>query len=224
MRNTTTLALAAALLLGLPVAARADSNGATDNHLHSSMRTAHHSFGFRVGGYGYRNTEDPASGEWNDCRMNGLGIFGQRSMSEHLFAEAAVDMYSTAGFPDELASEEQAMDRVSALLSVAGGARVTLFDRLSPYVQLGVGAEVTRARLNGLEDRGVYPMGFFGFGGDLRVTRRFYVGMNVRTNVMKHYVHNGAGSIAAMTEPGHTALQSEYDAAAQAQFFLKLDM
>lgn len=189
------------------------------------MRTAHHSFGFRVGGYGYRNTQHADKGEWDDCRMDGVGIFGQRTFGEHFFGEVGFDMYSSADTQEQLDAGRVVMDRVSGIATVAAGAKVNV-GRLTPYVQSGLGLEATRIRLEGSEDSGVYPMGFVGLGADLRLTRGLSFGMNFRTNVMKHFVHGGdAGMVPAVGGHDHTDdLASEYELAAQGQFFLRYQM
>ncbi len=62
LRNATiTVGLAAAVSFVSPVVAHADVNDASEPKT-TSMRTAHHSFGFRVGGYGYRSTCDTDKG------------------------------------------------------------------------------------------------------------------------------------------------------------------
>jgi hypothetical protein len=222
-RNTTLLGLTAALLIAQPVVARAEPDDATDN-MTASMRTAHSSFGFRVGGYGYRNTQHADKGEWDDCRMSGLGLFGQRTLSKHLFAEVGLDVYFTEDLQEQLDAGEVVMDRLSTIGTVAGGAKMD-FGRLTPYVQLGAGVEVTRIRLHGVEDRAVLPMGFVGIGAKLRATRRLSLGVNARTNLMRHYLHTPEEMVQHVNSDSHDDhLTSEYDLAAQGQFFLQYQM
>ncbi len=169
-----------------------------------------YSFGARAGGYGFRNTEDPEMGQWDDCRMDGAGIFGQRTLTRYLFAEVGFDLYTArdatpvAGMPDP-------MDRISGITTVAGGARVP-WRWVQPYVQLGVGLEVTRVEMpeHDMSDRALYPMGFLGVGAELWPTEHLSLGANVRTNLMKHFDHSG-------TEE----MTSEFEAAGQGQLFLK---
>lgn len=53
--------------------------------------------GVRIGGYGFRREGDPRPGEgWTECRMNGLGVFGTRTLPGPFFVEAGLDMYSSA--------------------------------------------------------------------------------------------------------------------------------
>ncbi len=225
LRNTTTLGCTA-LLLALPVVAHADQNGAKDHQQPTaSTRTAQTSFGFRVGGYGFRNTEHADVGRWDDCRMDGVGIFAQRALSRHFFAEAGFDLYSAADLNEQLDAGGSVMDRVSGIATVAAGARAP-GKRFSPYVQGGVGIELTRARMadHDLEDQAALPMGFFGVGLDLRVSQNFVIGASARFNAMKHYVHGHAAHdpVAAATTEQH--MEGEYDVASQGQFFIKYQL
>jgi hypothetical protein len=161
-----------------------------------------YSFGARAGGYGFRNTEQPDQGAWDDCRMDGAGVFGQRSLTRYLFAEVGFDLYT--------AQDPTLMDRISGITTVAGGARVP-WRWVQPYVQLGVGLEVTRVEMpeHDLVDRAVLPMGFVGVGAELFATEHLSLGANVRTNVMKHFDHGGG------------EMTGELEAAGQGQLFLK---
>ncbi|RMH39530.1 MAG: hypothetical protein D6689_16320, partial [Deltaproteobacteria bacterium] len=89
------------------------------------------------------------------------------------------------------------------------------------YVQLGAGVELTRARIAGHEDRAAAPMAFVGVGSTVDITDRISVGANVRTNVMRHYLHMHQQDAALAAEPAHAGdgLAHEYELAAQAQFF-----
>jgi hypothetical protein len=207
----------AAILLGsmtlfAPALARADQATAT------ATSSVDYSFGARVGGYGFRNTAHPEQGDWDDCRMDGLGVFGQRSFTRHLFAEVGFDLYTAQDATG--ADTPGAMDRISGITTVAAGARIP-WRWVSPYLQVGLGLEVTRVEMpeHGLRDSAVVPMGFLGIGLELRATENISLGGNVRTNVMKHYDHGGDAH-----DPGdtsHTEMTGELDAAAQGQLFLK---
>jgi hypothetical protein len=197
MKQIAALLLASAAFITHSSATRADEPSVA------------YSFGARAGGYGFRNTEDPQMGQWDDCRMDGAGIFGQRTFTRHLFAEVGFDLYTARdavpveGMPDP-------MDRISGITTVAGGARVP-WRWVQPYVQLGVGLEVTRVEMpeHDLSDRAVYPMGFLGVGAELWPTEHLSLGANVRTNMMKHFDH------------GDGRMTGEFEAAAQGQLFLK---
>lgn len=193
--------------------------------LNKSVSGADYSFGARVGGYGFRNTQHADLGEWEDCRMDGFGLFAQRTLGKHLFAEAGFDLYSAANPVPTEDMDHSGMDRISGITTVAGGARIP-WRYLSPYVQAGLGLEITRAKMeaHGLEDRSVLPMGFVGIGAELRFTRRFSFGANVRMNVMKHYVHTGDHSGVDPGAEPEVEMAGEWDAASQGQFFLRYQM
>lgn len=155
------------------------------------------SAGMRVGGYGFRETADASPMDeasttgWEACRMNGMGVFATRDLDERFFVEGAVDTYFTDQFPtgESMGNYDTPIDRVSGLMSVAAGARWFPDSWVSPYVQLGVGAELTRVRLPalGLEDTAVLPMGFFGLGASLNVHDKISLGASFRVNAMGYY-------------------------------------
>jgi hypothetical protein len=147
------------------------------------------SVGFRVGGYGFRR--EGSSGEnsaWNLCRMNGLGLFGTRSLRGPLYLEAALDTYfsTNMGQPTDLP-----IDRQSALLSLAGGLRTQVTPWLAGYAQVGIGMELTRVAVpygdGTIRDDKALPDGFLGVGGDIRIARGTYIGANLRTLVMGNF-------------------------------------
>jgi hypothetical protein len=154
--------------------------------------------GARIGGYGFREGVDAAgqmSSEtgWQACRMNGIGVFASRNLTRHFFLEGALDTYFTdndaAVLGSESSSYDTPIDRVSGILSVAAGARVFPDAIVSPYVQLGLGGEVTRVRLPevGMQDTALLPMGFFGVGANLRLGSRLRFTAVVKVNVMGYY-------------------------------------
>jgi hypothetical protein len=179
-----------------------------------SVHVPEHLVGLRVGGYGFRSTEPGAEGEWNDCEMDGSGIFAQRTLSRRFYAEAALDFYHAKS--ETIAPG--AMDRASTIASVAGGIRLLPERRFSPYLQVGTGVELTKASIIGADARtsGVFPMGFFGFGLDVDVARGFGLGLAVRTNVMAHFPH-GEMTVPGSDETTHTLDDPDFELAAQGQ-------
>jgi hypothetical protein len=186
------------------------------------------SAGARIGGYGFRQAPNASSQHtgWTDCRMSGIGLFGQRGVGERLFVEAGLDAYfadtTGTGLHDHGgagAADEAAMDRVSGLVSAAVGVRLFRQARVSPYLQLGLGIEATRVSLVDaatnmtLEDSFVLPLGFIGLGGDLRLGG-VRVGINLRVHAMGHFDH----------EEGIQKLEPEAELAAQAQFYAKFTL
>jgi hypothetical protein len=220
MKQIAALLLAGATLVTLPALAGADPDAAEPS-VSASPSPVRYSFGVRAGGYGFRNTQHAELGEWDDCRMEGAGVFAQRSFTRHLFAEVGFDLYTAK---DAIATDGMpgAMDRISGITTAAGGARIP-WRWVQPYVQLGVGLEVTRVEMpeHGLDDRAVVPMGFLGVGAELFATEHLSIGGNIRTNVMKHYSHGGNGHEHDAADPAHTEMTGEFDAAAQGQLFLK---
>jgi len=182
-----------------------------------------YAFGMRVGGYGFRAPEADAAHRWSDCRMNGVGLFAERRLSHHAFVEAGTDVY----FADTtlLADPEQAdgMDRLSGLLTMAAGLRMAPGAWLSGYAQIGAGVELTRVSMGGhshdetmagvtMEDSRVFPLGFVGFGADVRLTSRLRGGASLRTYLMAHFDHGG------------DSLDAEPEAANQGQFYLRYSL
>ena len=174
--------------------------------------------GMRVGGYGFREAT-PASGEapsgtgWQACRMNGIGVFANRALDKTFFVEGGLDTYFTGEFPtgEAMGEYDTPIDRSSALVTVAAGARFYTDARISPYLQMGIGAEVTRVSLPALalEDTALLPMGFFGAGANLRVTDTMQVGASLRVNAMGYYDD----------AQFQTKLEPELELATQGQFY-----
>lgn len=154
------------------------------------------SLGVRVGGYGFREATEASGDEargtgWQACRMNGIGIFGNKAIDKTFFVEAGLDSYFTDTFPtgQSMGSYDTPIDRSSALLTVAGGARFYTDSFVSPYIQVGVGAELTHVSLPalGLENSALLPVAFFGLGANLQVSSRTQLGAAFRVNAMGYY-------------------------------------
>lgn len=192
------------------------------------------SFGVRVGGYGFRRTEGDRRNAWDDCRMNGMGAFAVRNLGRNAFVEGGVDLYFSEAFPLEPAEGEDSMDRLSSLFTIAGGLRMAPAARISAYAQVGGGLELTKVEIEPLggatiKDERALPVGFVGVGGDLRVSERLRLGMNLRAYVMGHFEHghDGAHAIARDQDdavPSNGAdhgLAVEPEVAAQGQFYVQ---
>ncbi len=174
--------------------------------------------GLRIGGYGFREPtsatgEEGSSTGWQACRMNGVGVFANKTLSDGFFVEGGFDTYFADGFvvDESMATYDTPIDRESALLTVALGARFYDEARLTPYLQAGIGVEATHVRLPvlGLEDTAILPMGFFGVGADIKVTEKALVGASLRINAMGYYDD----------AQFQTELQPELGLATQAQFY-----
>ncbi|HEY4175367.1 MAG TPA: hypothetical protein VGM90_00975 [Kofleriaceae bacterium] len=146
--------------------------------------------GVRIGGYGFRREGDARPGEgWTECRMNGIGVFGTRTVSGPLYVEAGLDMYSTVGTtPNDM---DLPLDRTSGLISTAIGARTNIASWLRGYVQVGGGVELTKLSVpygdDKVRENKAMPEGFFGAGLDLRLMKDTYVGATVRTLLMGNF-------------------------------------
>ncbi len=189
-------------------------------------------FGARVGGYGFRSAD--GNTVWDDCRMNGVGVFGTLDFTPHFYGQLGFDLYHA--LPS--VKSDEGMDRVSTHGLLGGGARMFPNAIATPFVEAGGGMEWTRVTLaSGAEDKSVYPMGYLGFGGELNLTRRFKLGLGIRmlTTVHPRHEHSAAGNAESTTEHSHglvakrqaletsagSELTMERDIAAQGLFFLR---
>ena len=187
---------------------------------------ATYSFGVRVGGYGFRREN---SSQWDECRMNGLGVFAQRDLRGPLFLEAALDTYFSIGQgqPTDLA-----IDRQSALVSVAAGVHTHFTSWLRGYAQLGGGVELARLAVpygdSTIRDDKAMPTGFVGFGADLRIARGTYLGADMRTLVMGNFSYDPQrlqmSNPWVAAPPAGDVFSASPALAAQGQFYLRRDL
>lgn len=185
--------------------------------------TSVYGVGARVGGYGFRDQDASGKATWDDCRMNGIGVFGQRAMTRHIAIEGGLDAYfaDNTGLPGHdhggggaTEPAHLAMDRVSTIATV--GAALTLLPgyRVTPTLAIGTGVELTRVSMDGHAPASrVLPMAYFGFGVDGRLWGRVYGGMNVRVNAMGHFEHD---------DPNMTEMTASPELATQGQFYLRV--
>lgn len=168
-------ALLALLTLLLPSALLAQDLEAT------ASRRITPSVGARVGGYGFRQLNPETNLiNWENCRMNGVGIFGDFDFARtKLYSELSLDMYHAIGEP-----LSQGIDRLSFHTQGLIGYRVPLTSWLIPNIHLGGGAELTRVEIHGKLDRRVVPVGFAGVGGEIAIQNMRF-GMAIRSNVMQ---------------------------------------
>ena len=206
-------------LLTMSILAAAAGTAAADPAITGGAATqSPYTVGARVGGYGFRNPDPTASKLWNDCRMNGVGVFGRRDFGR-LSVETGADLYFSDAFPLPAAqSDEGAEDRLSGLVTVAAGARIFEAGRFTGLAQLGTGVELTRFQMqmdNGTVAKAsrALPMGFVGVGAEVRVGARTELGAQMRLHVM--------GRFDATPE---CTLVLRPDAAAQGQFYLTYRM
>lgn len=218
--------LSVPLLLVLSTAASAEPLGVTVEAPQPTI-----SVGARIGGSGFRREGDTSfTGQWNECRMNGVGVFAQKSVHGPLFAEAALDTYfSTA---DRAVSDLQ-IDRQSVLVSAAIGARSDFTSWLDGYIQLGMGAELTKVSVpygdDAIRDDKVMPWGFLGVGGELKLGAATRVGATIRTLVMGNFNYDPArldktSQMWTSTPTADQVFSASPTLATQMQFFLVHDL
>lgn len=200
----------------------------------ASARPATYDLGIRIGGYGFKREGDDRPGEgWTECRMNGFGVFASRAVRGPVFIEAGLDMYASIDVPPESADMDLPIDRMSGLVSVAGGVRTQLASWLRGYAQLGAGVELTRVSVpygdDTIRDTKAMPEGFFGVGFDLRIARRTYVGAAFRTLMMGNFDYARA-ELEQKQEWGFSTpdaaivFDASLDFAAQGQFYVRRDL
>lgn len=224
MRNLTWLAVGI-LGIGSSVALAGSASAAEATITNPETVASTYAVGARVGGYGFRDQDAAGKATWDDCRMNGIGVFGQRAMTRHLALEGGLDAYfaDNTGLPGHDHGGEAtatdghlAMDRVSTIATI--GAALTLLPgyRVTPTLSLGAGVELTRVSMDGHEPASrVMPMGYFGFGVDGRLWGRIHGGMNVRVNAMGHFEHD---------DPNMTEMDASPELATQGQFYLSVGL
>lgn len=191
---------------------------------------ATYELGVRIGGYGFRREGDARPGHgWTECRMNGLGVFGTRTLPGPFFVEAGLDMYSSADVTNEM---DLPIDRTSGLVSGAVGVRTQVASWLRAYVQLGAGMEVTKVSVpygdQRIRDTKAMPEGFFGVGADLKIWKGTHIGATFRTLVMGSFDYDPShldpdgGWVAAPTSD--EVFSPSTGVAAQGQFYIRRDL
>lgn len=189
-------------------------------------------FGARIGGWGFRRDTGTLADGWNKCRMNGLGVFGQRGFGRYLFVETGVDLYFTEAFPMQPVEGDLPINRTSGIVTAAAGLRAAATSWLTGYTELGLGVELSRVSVpyNGhsISDNLALPVGFLGIGGDIKVGARTFIGASLRANVMGAFDYDPKK---LAMQPGWTQPPSAGEVfdpspglAAQAQFYVRRDL
>lgn len=143
--------------------------------------------GARVGGYGFRQLNSNNNVDWNNCRMNGVGVWGTFDFTRNLFTEVSADMYYATG-----ETLKSGIDRLSMHSLASVGFRLVPDFLISPYIQLGGGVEYTWVEVYGNKDQGFKPIGFVGIGGELNLDP-FKLGLAIRSNAMQLPVYDWGG-------------------------------
>lgn len=205
----STVACCCAALMALSIPAAAEPSGVEPSNLTLGL-------GARIGGYGFREVNgDQLS--WEDCRMNGTGLFGTLDVGRHFFGEVSADLYHATAGP-----VAAGMDRTSFHTLAAVGARLVPDFFISPYFQAGAGPEFTRIDLDGTTDRFVVPQAFMGVGGELS-WKQFHFGASLRVFSMALPEHGHAveaGVVHQHLEP-QDAIEMRRETAAQGLFSLR---
>lgn len=218
------------LLLALPVLL-SSSAGFADGVTARSDAPAMYDLGARVGGYGFRREGDNSDEGWTECQMGGVGVFASRRLPGPLFVEAGVDAYTSRG---EGLPEDLPISRMSGIATLAAGARADFTSRLRGFVQLGGGVELTRVSVpygedQTIRDTKVLPTGFIGFGLDVRLGAKTYLGMQLRTHAMGNFNYKREElemkEAWGFTTPSEdTVFDASLDFAAQGQFYVRRDL
>ncbi len=231
MRSSTlssilTLSTLATAGLAAPVAAEPAPPPATSS-------TSRFDVGARVGGWGYRREGDPTPVQgWRAGRMNGVGVFGSRAVTQRLVVEIGLDLYASDTLLLASPSTDVPVDRMSGLVTTAIGARLPLASWLRGFVQIGGGLELTRVSVpygdQRIRDSRAFPAGFLGAGLDLKIARGTYLGGAFRMLAMGtfHYdrerLDMSAGWVTTPT--ADEVFDATAGLAAQGQFFLRHEL
>lgn len=135
--------------------------------------------GVRIGGYGFRQLNTNNTQDWENCRMDGAGVFGTLRLTDNLYAEMSTDLYFATN-----QTLQSGIDRISMHTVAALGARFAPDFIISPLIQIGGGAEYTWVEIFGTRDQSVVPVGFIGAGGELNIAD-FHLGITARFNAMQ---------------------------------------
>ena len=218
-------------LFALPVVLASQVGLADDGHVVKRAEPAMYDFGARVGGYGFRREGDNSDEGWTECQMGGVGVFASRRLPGALFVEAGLDAYTSRneGLPTDLP-----ISRMSGIATIAGGARTSFTSWLRGFAPLGAGVELTRVSVpygedETIRDTQVMPTGFIGFGVDVRLGKKTYFGMNLRTHLMGNFNYKREdlemNEAWGFTTPGEDEVfDASVDFAAQGQFYLRRDL
>ncbi len=176
------------VLLGFSSMAAAQDapSTATQSNLTQTLReTLRPHIGVRIGGYGFRHRSSSGDVTWLDCRMDGAGLMGTLDLSRHFFTEIGADFYAVSDF----IAEDTEMDRISLHMQGALGVRMFPESFLTPYLQIGAGAEWTTISTERETLAQWTPTLFFGLGGDIDLGSRLTLGASLRIVAMNHPVH-----------------------------------
>ena len=168
--------------------------------------------GARIGGYGFRHVKNDKL-SWDDCRMNGVGLFATLDYNRRFFAELSVDYYHATG-----KTVASGMDRMSMFLLGAVGTRFLRDFFLTPYLQAGIGPEWTKIEVGGRQRTALLAAPFLGVGVEANLGR-FKLGTHLRTFAMGVPDHLGHGTGSHPHAGGDVPIT--YEVAGEMQFFAR---
>lgn len=207
-------AFALLIVAARPASAQAESSdgASTAQSSESSESWPKFGLGVRFGGHGFRHV-DNARSSWDDCRMNGSGLFATYDFTKSFFAEVSVDYYHATG-----ETVADGMDRLSLYVLGAVGARILPEFIVSPYIQAGLGPEWTRIEVGDHLETTMLAAPFLGLGAEINLGS-LKLGAHVRNYAMGLPEHVGTGGKDGHT--GESRVQIHYKTAGQAQFFAR---
>lgn len=168
--------------------------------------------GARIGGHGFRHVRNERL-SWNDCRMDGAGVFATLDVTKHFFGELSLDFYHATG-----KTVGSGMDRLSLYVLGAVGARFLPDFIVSPYIQAGIGPEWTKLEVGDHVSSTMLAAPFLGVGGEINLgalklgghIRSYAMGLPDHLRVEGEHSHGADGG-----------MHLRYEAAGQAQFFAR---
>ena len=216
MRRTGWMLVAAVLVVGLMPGWVSAGEAETDSGAGEAAESPWaFGVGTRIGGYGFRHVKDETL-SWNDCRMDGFGLFGTVDYGDYFFGELSVDYYHATG-----KTVASGMDRLSLHVSGAVGLRLLPDFVVRPYIQAGAGPEWTRMEVGGTSRQVVLAAPFMAVGGEVNLGK-LKLGSHLRAAAMglPDHLHPEAG--------GHDhgdggSGQVRYETAGWMQFFARYE-
>ena len=217
--------LSASLLVLLSTAASAEPLGVTAEAPDPMI-----SVGARIGGYGFRRDGNTSfTGEWNECRMNGVGVFVRRRSTARSSSRAGSTRTSRRRITSRRTSRSIAQ---SVLVSAAIGVRshfTSWLDWLRP-ARCRCGARPScRSRTpttRSAQTRSC-PRASSGSAATSSSTRAVHVGASIRTLVMGNFNYDPArldmnNQMWTSTPTADQVFSATPTLATQVQFFLRL--
>ncbi len=174
------------------------------------------SFGFRLGGYSFRNVDEDGDTKWNEAQTGGIGAFGTLDFGHYVYSELGLDFYSSDGG----AVEREGIDRFSTAITGAVGVRMFPKFVITPNVHIGLGAQFNKVEAVelGIDETRLDPVMFIGVGVEGNIGDHVRLGLNVRF-LAAFYAEVAEPPPGNLAAPGE--LENDFGPAAQAQLFFR---